>query len=121
MRWLEDIDRLTGGRLLPMLAVAVLAALVLSSSRAILDASRRPRDHWGMAGHNKTLWMLGLATLGPHLTGRYRTVVRPRLDQAADRAANPFDPSAFGVPAGGMQYRDGGFRPAAPTTTEDGS
>lgn len=98
------------------IAVLVCTAVLLTYAfvlwaRALWDVLKRPSSHWDGVGYSKATWVLLLVfggLLGVWLYGRGPRTLLRRYENAAEAT---FDPTAFGVPAGGLQCRGGEFKP----------
>lgn len=95
--------------------LAVVAVVFLFAAGfwiwALYDALTQPRDAWVTVRQPRALWLWALVLLGLPAALGYAAIARPALERTrfAVRPGTVFDPTAFGVPEGGIRFGDGGF------------
>lgn len=101
------------GVVLAVFIVASLVSLALTGFWAwsLVDLLRRPADQWQGTEENKRLWLALVIVLGFVGSILYLLIPGPALRRYEAAARMPFDPTAFGVPDGGVQYGESGFGP----------
>lgn len=96
----------------PLAAAAVVVMIGFAWAWSLADALKRPQTQWENAQQHKNAWVAVLVILGPLGALLYTLTARPELKQFQYKAApTVFDPTAFGVPDGGVAYPGDGFRP----------
>jgi cellobiose-specific phosphotransferase system component IIC len=97
-----------------MMAAGLTSLMVFLGATAfwvwsIVDAAKRPEAQWDAAGQNKMVWLVSIVVLGALASAVYVMVARSSLKRIEMAANASFDPTAFGVPQGGMTYDRDGF------------